>query len=348
MGKVRFAALGIVALFSVFGAAQISAIGKPVRTEEVSHPLPASLSPNHPAGQADAGWLTARPMPLRERNAHPGPLRSHTVEYDFETGRPRHVLETLFNDATTEPVEGSSGMTPQPPSRGETKDWNIVIGVDGRKRVTNAGLFPWRTMTKLRMRFNGQDYIGSGILIANKYVLTAGHNVYDRTLGGYADRIEVIPAMTGTFAPYGKAIAKRMRTFSGWTNNESSAWDMALITLDKEIGKSTGFLGYANYNNAQLNRAYVTIAGYPFDKDNGNRMWYMSGNLLRLYTHELNYTIDTAGGQSGSGIWRVVNGKRYVIGVHAYGVSANPPYNGGTRIEANKFNSIKNWIASGS
>jgi V8-like Glu-specific endopeptidase len=348
MGKARFAVLGVVALSWVYGAAQISAIGKPVRAEDLSHPLAAPLSPDHPAAQADPGWLTARPMPLRERNAHPGPLRSHTVEFDFETGRPRHVLESLFLDPASNVSEGYAGATPQPPSTGGTKDWHIVIGTDGRRRVENAGLFPWRTIAKLRMRFNGQDYIGSGILIANKYVLTAGHNVYDRTLGGYADRIEVIPGMTGTFAPYGKAIAKRMRTFSGWTNNESSAWDMALITLDREIGKSTGYLGYANYDNAQLNRAYVTIAGYPFDRDNGTRMWFMSGLLLRRYPHELNYSIDTAGGQSGSGIWRVVNGKRYVIGVHAYGVSANPPYNGGTRIEATKFNAIKNWIASGS
>lgn len=218
-----------------------------------------------------------------------------------------------------------------------------VIGADDRVRISPTTSYPWRTQCKLVITFpNNSRWIGSGTLIASKYVLTAGHCVYVSSQGGWARSIEVIPALDGSSRPYGTAWATRLRTYTGWTQYQSSDHDFALITLDRTVGNSTGWLGYGYWSSVM----YVTgnIAGYPGDRDSGLRLYYHYGSILSDSGYQVQYTIDTAGGQSGSGVYRILNGSRYVFAVHAWGSSTR---NGGTKIDSSKYNSIASWIASG-
>jgi V8-like Glu-specific endopeptidase len=54
------------------------------------------------------------------------------------------------------------------------------------------------------------------------------------------------------------------------------------------------------------------------------------------------YDIDTAGGQSGSAVYRIVNGSRYGFAIHAYGGATT---NSGTRITTPVFNNLVAWKA---
>ena len=54
------------------------------------------------------------------------------------------------------------------------------------------------------------------------------------------------------------------------------------------------------------------------------------------------YDTDTMGGQSGSAVYRIVNGSRIAVAVHAYGGATA---NSGTRINAEVFNNITSWKA---
>jgi V8-like Glu-specific endopeptidase len=218
-----------------------------------------------------------------------------------------------------------------------------VIGADDRVRISPTTSFPWRAMTKLRMTFpNGLQYVCSGALVAAKYTLTAGHCVYSHNDGGWARTIEVIPGLDGTYKPYGSAYASYMRTYQGWTQNRDSNYDFALITLDRTIGNSTGWFGYASYST--VNGVTANLGGYPGDRDSGLRLYYHYGAINSSTADRVYYTIDTAGGQSGSGVYRIVNGSRYIFAVHTTGYTT---YNGGTRITNQRFYDLQSWIASG-
>ena len=61
-----------------------------------------------------------------------------------------------------------------------------------------------------------------------------------------------------------------------------------------------------------------------------------------MNSRKVYYDIDTYGGQSGSAVYRVIDGNRYGIAIHAYGGSTT---NSGTRIRTPVYNNMKAWKA---
>jgi V8-like Glu-specific endopeptidase len=221
-----------------------------------------------------------------------------------------------------------------------------VIGRDDRKVVNDTTVQPVRAITKIFMTFpNGKTYSCSGAMIAAKYVLTAGHCVHSKNDGGWATRVEVIPGMNDSYKPYGSAFASNLRSYSGWMNNQDNNADMALITLDREIGNTTGWFNYASL--ATVNGVRATIAGYPADLSNGMKLYTHAGRIRSSTATRLAYPIDTAPGQSGSPIYqRPANSSPTVFGVHTSG-TANGKTNSGVRIDPAKFQDLQTWIGSG-
>jgi V8-like Glu-specific endopeptidase len=224
-----------------------------------------------------------------------------------------------------------------------------VIGVDNRILITGTTTYPWRVMTKLYMTFpNGARGGCSGALIAAKYVLTAGHCVHSAGNGGWATQVEVIPGLSGTYKPYGSAFATYLRSYTGWTQSQNVNYDFALITLDRSIGNTTGWLGYGYFPS--INGVTGNLAGYPGDKG-GVNLYYHYGPISSSTSQRLSYQIDTNSGQSGSSVYRFytptggVSG-RYVFGVHTNGAGSGS-YNSGTRIDSAKYSNLQSWIASG-
>lgn len=324
------------------------------------------LSPNEPAAKLDPSLLHVPPMPMPEESISPNASQNESsVEeegYDVRTGSIQigtletDTLETqilspsitstttsspanLGADANIKPESSNVGVSPLP---GEEPS-ETVQGADNRQLITNTTAYPWRTITKLYQTFpNGERYVCSGVLIAAKYVLTAAHCVHDASRGGWASSVEVIPGLSGTYKPYGSAFATYYRSYTGWTNSRDANYDFALITLDRNIGDSTGWLGYSYYPS--VNGITGHLAGYPADKDGGVGLYYHYGSITSSTAQRLYYQIDTAGGQSGSGIYRIDNNQRYVFAVHKGG---NSTTNYGTRIDSQKFNDLQRWIATG-
>lgn len=223
-----------------------------------------------------------------------------------------------------------------------------VIGTDDRVRVTNTRVAPYRQVVALKMTFNGGQFIGSGILIGRRHVLTAAHCIYDPFIYGAADRVEVIPGLDGNSRPFGSATAVRLDTFKEWRQTGSPEWDMGLITLDRPIGTKTGWMDTAVWSNAQIRNARLNTAGYPGDLDPaGDTMYRTSGRARSVERNMINYagTMDSFGGQSGSAVWINVNGRPTIAGIHAYG-SAGPPnnYNSAVRLTGEKFRTVEQWM----
>ncbi len=220
-----------------------------------------------------------------------------------------------------------------------------IIGRDDRHRITNTKNYPWRTITNLKITFpDGKTSRCSGAVIDNFHVLTAGHCIYSRSHGGYAS-VKVYPGQNGNDTPYHYAKSTHIRTYTQWTINRNPNHDWALITLDRNIGLFTGWMGLKTSTpGSSVYRGLFNICGYPADKLNGT-LWSDSdyGHSANYYRHF--YFIDTYGGESGAPVWKKEGSKRYIYTIHTSGDTAQTPgiSNAGTRLDTDKLYKINYW-----
>jgi len=220
-----------------------------------------------------------------------------------------------------------------------------VIGTDDRTRIYNTEDYPWRTVVKLYITAgDGSGRIGSGMIIDNFHILTAGHCVYNHDHGGWAQSIEVIPGKDDTDWPFHHAWVTYMRSYTGWTNDENHNHDWAMCTLDRNVGMYTGWMGRRTADkSSSIYTGTLNIAGYPGDLDFGENMYYDSdvGTDAKDYTHW--YHMDTYGGMSGGPVWQYTSGLRYILSIHAYGTGGSWTDNHGTRLNNDKYDRILSW-----
>ena len=229
-----------------------------------------------------------------------------------------------------------------------------ILSQDGRTRIIKTGDWPYRVHGHLIMTFsNGNQYVGSGTMVGPSHVLTAGHNLYSHNRGeGWATKVTFIPAQNGEIAPWGKSEGVALLSVRGWVNNTdprlSMPYDMGMVILDKEIGKSTGWLGLLCGSDKLLEPLIVNVTGYPGDKGEphqwSTQMWTMGHRVKRLDKDKLYYDIDTFQGQSGSGLWAQYNDGYYAVGIHAYGEGIDGQGNSATRITEAKIKRIIDWL----
>lgn len=210
----------------------------------------------------------------------------------------------------------------------------IVPGQDGRSRVSKTTELPHCIHSQLTMLFSKNECGGSGSIVGPHHVLTCGHNVYDPETKTWADSISVYPALNGKSAPFGELKVVKVYTFADWTEKGDTNFDIALLILNRSIGKYTGWGGIISTPDSILTTQRVHITGYPGDK-NCNEMWTMEHTMKTLLFERFEYEIDTYRGQSGSAIWFKKFGLPIIIGVHTNGIEN--VINWGTRISHQKF-----------
>jgi len=219
-----------------------------------------------------------------------------------------------------------------------------VCGKDQRVRISPTTRNPWRWNCKLIITLkNGVKAQGTGFLIGPCTVMTAGHCVHPGRGGSskFYKRIEVIPGMDGAKRPYGTYFSGNFRSVKGWTNSGKPTHDYGAIILKQKPGNKTGYFGFAAYSSSTLKNMLVNTAGYPADKPFGTQ-WFMAGRISKVESRRIHYMIDTYGGNSGGSVWRLKGGKRYAVGIHAYGGCPNKA----TRIVKPVFNNMKKWKAA--
>ena len=230
----------------------------------------------------------------------------------------------------------------EPPPIRET-----VHGPDDRIKIENTAPYPWRAHAALAIvARDNSTWIGTGWFIGPHTLITAGHCVYIKGSGvpgrdGWVKSIDVMPGRNGASLPYGSVRSLNFRSVLGWTQNGDEHYDYGAIIIPTQLGSTVGWFGVGVYADADLGAAVANISGYPGDKPAGTQ-WYDSHRIAAVDSRKVFYDIDTMGGQSGSAVYRIKDGKRIGIAVHAYGGATT---NSGTRITTPVYNNMVAWKA---
>jgi V8-like Glu-specific endopeptidase len=244
----------------------------------------------------------------------------------------------------------------------------VLESLEGRQLMTltpispNAG-FPYTTGVELQITFpDNKHYVGSGVMVDSYHVLTAGHVVYSYADGGFATSIIATPELNGTTGRFGSATMTHEITYNTWINYSKAHpgltapgdMDIALMSLNKNIGNSTGWMsyGYNNNNNNFSAGSILNTFGYPAAGGyNGQHEELSSGSIAGLSSDgsAIEYyqnQITTYGGSSGSPVYQYISatGSRVVYGIVVGGSGAANSENFATRITQSIFNDIGSWI----
>ncbi len=299
-------------------------------------PAPASgggIDPHESVSGGEAG----APGEAAETDGFEGGAASIETVEGFE------LTSVKEESPLSEEVEITSEMAALPPAEDLAyEEPETVCGNDDRVRISPATAIPWRWCCELLITYpNGAGARGTGWFIGPKTVMTAGHVVYSAGNGGWASKIEVIPGMDGASRPFGSQVGTSFRSVSGWTSSGDPEYDYGAIILpNNTLGNTVGWFGFANLPDAQLQNLFVNTAGYPGDKPFGT-LWFNAGAITQVTSRRLYYMIDTAGGQSGSAVWRYLNGQRHAVGIHGYGGCPNKA----VRIITPVYNNMVAWKA---
>jgi glutamyl endopeptidase len=222
-----------------------------------------------------------------------------------------------------------------------------VHGPDDRVQILDTTPYPWRVHCSLVMTAaDGSGWIGTGWFIGPHTLATAGHCVYIKNSGvpnrdGWVRSIQVMPGRNGSRLPYGVVTSTQFWTVTGWTQNGDENYDYGAIILPNDLGNQVGWFGFGVYADDDLKEAAGNISGYPSDKADGTQ-WYDTHKIENVSATKVYYDIDTIGGQSGSAVYRIVNGGHYGVAIHAYGGGV---FNSGTRISRPVFDNLRAWKA---
>jgi V8-like Glu-specific endopeptidase len=262
--------------------------------------------------------------------------------FKLQPGTESAMAEAFKAPNTTKLKDIGEASFGPPPPRAET-----VHGPDNRVKITGTAVYPWRAHASLLITAaDGSQWIGTGWFIGPHTLMTAGHVVYIKNSGvagrdGWVRSIDVMPGRNGSSVPYGKVTSKNFRSVIGWANSGDENFDYGAIIIPTNLGNTTGWFGFGVYSDADLTASVGNISGYPGDKPAGTQ-WYDAHKIASVNARKVYYDIDTFGGQSGSGVYRITNGDRFGIAIHAYGGATT---NSGTRIVQPVFDNMLAWKA---
>lgn len=240
---------------------------------------------------------------------------------------------------------GEASFGPPPDEQDERIE--TVHGPDNRIQITNTAIYPWRAIASLLITAaDNSMWIGTGWFIGPHTLMTAGHVVFIKNSGvpgrdGWVKKIQVMPGRNVSTLPYGSVTTSNFRSVTGWTNNGDENFDYGAIIIPTNLGNTTGWFGFGVYSDSDLTSAVGNISGYPGDKPSGTQ-WYDAHRIASVNSRKVFYDIDTAGGQSGSAVYRIIGGNRMAVAIHAYGGATT---NSGTRIGLDVYNNMVAWKA---
>ncbi|KAF5230824.1 hypothetical protein FANTH_13675 [Fusarium anthophilum] len=210
---------------------------------------------------------------------------------------------------------------------------------DSRKAVLNDDIRPggkYYSIVKLQIKFEKQLSSdtrwaqGTGWLIADNLVVTAGHCAFDHTYNfGKAHKIRAYVGYKGKGSIGQQDVqfrqGRKIVTTKEWLSSDiNRANDVSLIMLDTPF-KNVVPISY-NPTVTAFKDWNLGVVGYPADRtlndEPGAQMYEMfkvtTCDLSKISLNMLEYTISFGPGQSGSPV--LIDGQNTSIGTNVYGL----------------------------
>lgn len=215
---------------------------------------------------------------------------------------------------------------------------------DRRNIIQKPYVYPHYLNGFLLAEFSSGTYQrGSGLLIGNKYGLTAKHCLFDAN-EKEAKSGDFLLGATNNFTLKKTSIKK-------WKAHDSL--DVAVFELDRPVGDDIGWASLRELTTTEVMDSpfEVSVTGYPaykrflsYYRKQENDMFTMYGPVLKIIGSSIYYDVDTSGGQSGSGITKFENNILESYGVHTNGTKNPVDGNEGVRIDSDLLSFIEKFI----
>lgn len=237
--------------------------------------------------------------------------------YEYQLKNPDMELVRQIRANKGADISAPPGQPMGPEGIVEELSGKSVIGGDGRVLHRDNTSYPFSTQM-------WNDWGCSGTMIGRSTMVTAAHCVHSGT--GYFQWPVYRPGVDvqdATPYPFGAFTCYDVQVPGGWDGDTVSE-DYAVIEFGTRCGSfpgdQTSWLGFfATDSGSKITDRTNYIYGYPADKAPYPQIWGMGNNSMStsvFFPARLFYNIDTFGGQSGSGVYQVRDGGRYVVGIH--------------------------------
>ena len=214
----------------------------------------------------------------------------------------------------------------------------FIYGPDNRQ-VDYPSSYPWSCIGKVEVYPNAEsensNEWGSGVLIGDRIVLTAGHVVAGINPNDW--KVKFTAGMyNGT--PVSGSGAVSYVSDAKWLASGVSGHDYAVLRLYQPLGHWMGYFGFKTYSSSWNGGAYWYLCGYPYDIAGGNSPSYQNGIAVLdedgdlLGGAELEHHGDTASGDSGGPFFSFWDGENYpsVVGTTSgHETIGGPSWTGG-------------------